>query len=331
MRKSILAALALVGVCAVLARSSTAADSRTYTGGRFMLDLAGHSPGFLRSFEGGAITADVIEEETLGLQPAKKHIAGVKYEDIRIRTGLGMPAPFCEWLAAFADGKAERRSGALVATDFDYKEKARRTFQDALITEVSIPALDAASKDPAYLSVKIAPGSVEDFVGGGTKVPAPASRQKAWLPSSFRLQVGDLPCRRVTKIDSFTIKQGITEELKDEQAPSGRLDLKVPGKLEIPNLRVTFSAEDVAPWAAWHKEFVLEGRSSDSSELDGAIVLLAEDGSTELARVNLHHVGIFSLLRMSDDGEAGGSSLDTVTVELYVERMELRFCAPAAN
>jgi hypothetical protein len=44
-----------------------------------------------------------------------------------------------------------------VVADFDLRVRQRREFTNALITEVGFPALDAASKDAAHLTVRIKP------------------------------------------------------------------------------------------------------------------------------------------------------------------------------
>ena len=40
-----------------------------------------------------------------------------------------------------------RKNGAIIAGDFNYKEKSSRAISKAFITEVTIPALDGASKE----------------------------------------------------------------------------------------------------------------------------------------------------------------------------------------
>jgi hypothetical protein len=46
-----------------------------------------------------------------------------------------------------------RKSGEIVALNFEVKAKAERAFFEALVTEVGIPALDASSKAPATITI----------------------------------------------------------------------------------------------------------------------------------------------------------------------------------
>jgi hypothetical protein len=79
---------------------------------------------------------------------------------------------------------------------------------------IRIPACDVDSKEARGIEVSIMPGSISNsgpFDGTASKIDA--KKQKMWLPSNFRLSVGNLPCSRVSKIDSFTIKQGLNGDL----------------------------------------------------------------------------------------------------------------------
>ena len=96
-------------------------DKRGYTAGKYALELDGVMAGWMQKFSGGSATADVVTEK-IGIDHlAKKHLAGVKYEDIEIEVGTGMSRGFYEWIAGSWDGKSIRKNGALVLTDFDHK------------------------------------------------------------------------------------------------------------------------------------------------------------------------------------------------------------------
>ena len=51
----------------------------------------------------------------------------------------------------------QRKNGAVIAYDFNYKEQARREFFDAIITEIGLPRLDGASKDAVAFILKFRP------------------------------------------------------------------------------------------------------------------------------------------------------------------------------
>src|SRR5260221_3031313 len=134
------------------------AGGRTFTAGKFALEIGTVKCGFLQDADGGQAFSDVVVEKLGTDNLQHKHIAGVKYEDITVNAGLGMEKTFYDWLAAswkFSNASS-RKNGAVVFADFNYTERQRRQFYNALITETTIPACDASSKDAGRLTVTIA-------------------------------------------------------------------------------------------------------------------------------------------------------------------------------
>jgi hypothetical protein len=296
--------------------AEAASDSRSYVSGHFALELEGILIGMLKSFDGGAISAEVVEEE---LEPeqfiAKKHIGNVKYEDFTVQIGFSMSKAMYDWINESWSGKHVRKSGQVILADQDYDARRAIAFEQALLSEVKIPACDASSKDPAYLGVEFASDLTFSKRASG-KLTAPSSKsQKAWLPSNFRLKIGELPCKRVSKIDSFTIKQAIiTEQIGDT-----RYYHKEPGKLEFPNLRVTFAEQDLKAWDAWFTNMVIAGNQEDEKE--GTLEFLGPNLQTTLGKISFFGVGIHKLSYNS--APADGSAIKRMIAELYVERMEI--------
>src|SRR5438477_1250480 len=54
-----------------------------------------------------------------------------------------------DWISGAMSGQTIRKDGSIIATDFNDKAVMARDFFHAVITKVSFPALDAASKDAA--------------------------------------------------------------------------------------------------------------------------------------------------------------------------------------
>ena len=126
--------------------------------GRTICDGSGRQfAGWISSIEGGHATSDVVVEKLGADMIQHKHLAGVKYEDITVNCGTAMSKAFYSWIQASLDRKHARNDGAIITADYDQKEVGRLDFFHALITEVGFPALDAASKDAAKMTVKFAP------------------------------------------------------------------------------------------------------------------------------------------------------------------------------
>jgi hypothetical protein len=103
---------------------------------------------------------------------------------------------------------------------------SRLTFTNALITEIGFPALDAASKDAAKMTIKLSPEYTRYTVtSSGEVIPKPDSQaQKKWLSSNFRLRIDGLAAdtREVIKLEALVFKQKFVEH------PIGESRVSVP-------------------------------------------------------------------------------------------------------
>lgn len=290
------------------------ASTRTYSAGQFVLELDGAQAGVLRSVEGGEAVGDVVTTSGSTGAFANKHVSTVKYSEFVIEAGTGMEAAFYDWITSFWDSKAARKSGAVLAVDYSSQVVARREFRDALLTETTLPALDAASKDPAFLTVRFVPEQVRMSKGGGS-VPSmtTAKAQRPWTVSNFRLEIAGLDCSHVRKIESFSVKQKVAGNAVGEE----RLVQKEPGALTVSNLVVTIPEMFADTWDAWAQGFLVEGKSDDSQEKVGDLVLLGSDGQSEIARIHLFGLGLMKVAHESPDS---ANQVRTVVATVYCER-----------
>ncbi|HEV8543539.1 MAG TPA: phage tail protein [Verrucomicrobiae bacterium] len=316
MIKSALLGTALLTLATTIA---SAADNRSYVAGHFILNLDSANTGLLNTVSGGGVSADVLQEQDGTTYFAKKHIGQPKYEDFSMDVGFGMSKPFYDWISDAFDGKATRKNGAIIMADYNFAELQRATFQNALIGEVTIPACDGSAKDAAYLTVKFLPELTKWVPSNGTKTTSALgnAKQKLWVPSNFRLEIPGLDCTRVSKIEAITVKQKIVENSVG-QARNYQIE---PTSLEFPNLVITLSTASASAWTAWSDDFIVAGKNTFDFEKKGTLTLLSPDLKEELARVSLFGLGISRLTRSLATG------VPTITVELYVERMEIDFMA----
>ena len=333
-RNFLLGAAGLTGVAAAAtvwpatAAGAAPSDGRSYTAGRFAFILDGEQlSGYPLDAEGGEAYADVLVDPPGPDGVARKRPGRVKYGDITLKTGIGMSKGFYEWVKSAFDGKYERRNGAVIAANFDYRERARVQFSDALITEVGMPALDAASKDAAKMTVKFAPEITRRSVkSAGKQLPPPPSgnNQKAWLPSNFRLRIDglDAACSRVNKIEALTIKQKVTEnavgELRDYE--------KEPASVEVPNLVITVPESHAKAFYDWHEDFVIKGENTPDREKGGTLEYLANDLKTVLFTLTFSNLGIFKLV--PDKVESGSDQIRRVKAEMYCEDIRFDYKGP---
>src|SRR5512146_1398835 len=168
-------------------------NNRSHTAGRFALEVGNYNVGFLKKFSGMAMEADIVANDLGPENVQKKHVANIKWTAGKATVGIGMGKGMYEWIKQSFDKAYAPRHGWLVSGDFNYKAQTRLNFEDALITEVTVPKLDGSSKDAAYFDVTFEPERVRWEKGGNEDIRSTIGPiQKAWLCSNSRVESGDL-------------------------------------------------------------------------------------------------------------------------------------------
>jgi hypothetical protein len=283
---------------------------------RFLLTLDGQSA-LLHDVDGGNVKASVVTVDMGTQQPLRKQISTLNYEPFTIAVDLAMGKPLAEWINATLDLSPTRKSGTVVSATVDYRAKSYRHFRNALIEEITIPSMNASSRQPAFFTIKFKPEEITYAKGNNAIQNVVSVRQKTWLCSNFRLRIGDLPCSRVSKVDSFTIRQSVSAQALGNVHDGGSDRTTV----EFPNLKVTFSAVDLDPWHDWFTDFVILGNNGPEKAVRGALEFLAPSVTDVLGAVELSQVGIFALY--PEKSTAGADAVAHFAAELYVEKMTM--------
>lgn len=329
MRRSakVIVSLLLAGLMATLT-GAVPAERRAFVSGRYALELDGVFAGWVQSAEGGHAVSDVVTERLGPDYIVKKHIGNVKYEEITVKVGTGMSKAFYQWIADTMEGKPGRKNGSIVTASYDMKEMSRLNFTHAIITEIGMPALDASSKNAAYITVKFKPEITRLAKGTGERVKAPVTtaRQKQWLPANFRLRIDGLEpsMTRVNKIEAITIKQKFTEDAVGEWRDYER----EPASLEIPNLVITLAESHADAMYDYFEDFVIRGNNAEDKEKGGTLEYLSPDLKEVLFKLEFRNLGIFKLT--PDKVEAGSEQLRRVKAEMYCEDIRFSFSPAAA-
>jgi hypothetical protein len=289
---------------------------RSYTPGNFALDIEGYSVAFLKKFSGLSMQGDVVSNDLGPDNVQKKHIANIKWTPGKATIGIGMGKAMYDWIKLSFDKAYVPKNGSFTAADFDYKAQARLDFENAIITSVTVPKLEGSSKEAAYFDVEFEPERVRWSKGGGEDIRGKLGpKQKAWLCSNFRFELGGLPCNRVATIESFTWKCSLTPDM----IGIVREPTKHPAKVTVPDLKLAISYADHQPWADWAKKWFVDGHHLEGDELTGRVVFLGPDMNKELGHVDLMNVGLKSF--SDEDNEANSEKIKRFHVELYVEQM----------
>lgn len=288
---------------------------RAASAGAFALELQGAPVGFLHGASGGdAKATTVIGGGSGGF--ADKHPGQLQYSDLLLEVGTGMEPAVYAWIASAWEGKSTRMSGAVVLADYNFQVMARREFHDALLAETALPALDASSKDAAYITLRLAPASVRASKGGGSVPSALATKQRPWLASNFRLEIPGLDCTRVRRIEPFRVGTKIATDLRGADLRGSA----EPGALQVSDLVVTLPEAYADTWQDWMQSFLVDGKSDE--EKSGDLVLLGTDLQSEVARVHLSGLGIISATH--PPVETAGA-IRNVVFTLYCERATLEW------
>ena len=309
---------------------STRKEGPHFIASRFVLKLDGDGEvGTLQSVEGGAFKSAGIADEKVGKEGLVTRFPGrPQFEDITIQVGMTMSKRFWDWLDASMKYTPIRKDGAIIALDFDNKVRWERKFSGALITEIGFPALDGASKEAAYLTVKFAIESIKEVPADRRSYPAEQEnvdewkKQRQWLASNFTLKIDGLSSgeKLTAKVEAFTIKQAVID------CPTGGFleTTKEPGRIDFPNLSVTILQQDSKPWMEWYEKFVREAHYNSENEKTGHITYLARDvdQGQPLMTLDIFGLGITAISPVKYDAKQ--EQVQRVKVDLYCESMSLQ-------
>lgn len=305
---------------------TTSNPNRAYSAAHFALELDDNQQvGLFRSIEGGSIKADVMTYQNGTNYDRWRQLGKPKFEDIKIQTGMSMSEPFYKWIENFFTGVPARKNGAIVAADFNYKERARREFKEALIKELTFPKFDGQDKNAAYMTLALAVEEIVFLPGKGATLAAAAGteKQKLWASCnfSFTLDGFDAACKRVSKIDSFTIKQNIVEYHTGTQ----RAPIKTPSQIEFPQITFYVPEADAQPFLDRFKERAVQGtvRGASTNKAGELIVFDADVNKNQLFSLQFYGADIVNVT--PDKADASSEEIKQVKIELYTERMEFKY------
>lgn len=278
------------------ASTGEGAFGRVFKGSKFFFELEGEAGGSLvESVEGGLPSGEVVDDPDGGDGIARKHVGGIKWSPVSIKCGAAaMGKGMYTWIKNSLDRGAPLRTGTIKACDADLRVKAVGSFQNALLTEITLPALDTAvAKNPAYFTIKFQPQSTAIKATTGTVSGTPKASNV-----TIKMEIGAASSSRISKVDAITIKQ------------------REPGKIDFPNIKLHLSeGAGIETWEDYFESFVIGGGGADeANETDGS--LRYKKGSQTVAAFSLSHLGPFKATPL----KAGASE---VLMDFYCEDIRL--------
>ena len=295
----------------------------TYAAAHFALELDGaEEVGMFRSIEGGGIKAEVLTYQHGNSHERWHQLGKPKFEDIKLQVGMAMSHPFYQWIKDFIDKKPARKSGAIIAADFHYKERARREFKEALIREIVFPKLDGSDKSAAYMTIGLAVEEIVFKPGEGKELKTGNyNSQKLWTSCNFRFKLDgfESACARVSKVDSFTLKQEIAEYNHGDKF---RGTVKCPTRVEFPQISFYVPEADADPFFVHFTKRGINGEVP--GRLNGELQTYDSEGHNLFT---LSFTGADIANVQPDKSDASSEDVKQVKIDLYTEAMTFEYLA----
>ena len=290
-----------------------------YSAAFFGLEIDGSKVGTIRNVDGGGVKADVITYQHAESGDTWRQLGRTKYEDLKITSGLAAGGSLWEWISKCVEGKPERRNGAISAADYNYNEKARREWENGLIAEIGFPKFDAHDKNPANVTVTVACEKMTYAKGSGKTlhIDDPSSlKQKSISCCNFTFTLdgfGD-SCKRVNKVDAFSVKCKIIEHQVSTQIEN----VKIPGKIEYPNITFYVPEVDAGPFLDHHMTAAMKGERG--KPIPSATLRFHSNSKQTRGSFTFNNCTIFGVTQ--DKHDATSEDIRMVKIEMAIEGLE---------
>ncbi|HVV83167.1 MAG TPA: phage tail protein [Kofleriaceae bacterium] len=312
------------------------AATNHFSTGHFKLVIDGKPvTSFIKSVEGGLINAQSVEEPVGQYNIRGRHLGTREVEPIQIEFGMSGS----KWALDLVDDfigqrKHHRLNGEIRHADANMVTQFMYTFSSAVITEVTLPKLDAAGKDSLMCKVKLQPQDVTFQLGDATKLhPDPIGRQKAWTSCNFRVSFDNgADATYVSSVEAMTIKLGHkVMQLSDMFRPD-----VLPTKVDMPKLSINVPLMRAGDFVKWYQKSVANqlengtpdadqlgtGKNAGGYETSASIEYMDATLSQVLYTVELFGVGMekFSIMK----SEANAGSVKMAKFDFYVTDIKVR-------
>ncbi len=286
---------------------------------RFFLDIQGWSAGYLPNF--GVPTYEA-EEAGSALGPdyvTRKMLGPPKIGDATATCNVSEAGPLLSWIESVWKRDAVVKDTTVSLADQNYQVKLAVEMDECLITEVSLPELNASDgKKPFEVSTKWRPTQVRFTEPGGVVPSTIGQKAKPWLVNNFRVHGAfGLDTRLVTKIGLPKMTMKVANEAYGEF----RHPELLYSAIEFSTITMSLSfADRVAAKELAHR-MITRGNVHEEQEEDIAVDVMAPNLQQTLGSFTMKNC----LLKKIDWGklEGGKDGPALINLEFLVE--DLRF------
>lgn len=292
---------------------------RGYAAQRAALVIDGETVS-LASLRGCNPRAQVIIEPVGPDQVLRKHVGPLGYEPCVVDV-TSLPPKLKAWIAETLDGKAPRRDLTLALVGLDGRVGRAATLEDALLTGVEMPALDAASRNGKRTTLTIEPDRIVPQGGATPSLPAAgkAGAVKASTASSFRVTLSGASQSLASSVSAPTFSVTFASP-----ASEGRSATRAVVGTEVAPIRVTLPESRATEWLTWARA-TFAGSNTGDDERTLVIEYLAPDFKTVLWAVTYTGVGVYGgdVFLPAPPPIAGSKAVVQREFLLYAETMRL--------
>ena len=270
---------------------------------RYFLIVGNTNVGYVE-FEGGGISASVIQESLGPDNRQKKHIGNLVYEEITLWVPT-IDRTLRDWIHQALNNRHAHIDGTILTVTDKGVVTSELRFLSAVPSGIVFPAL-VPGKKMERIGIRLKPEVIRRQAGSGS---VPAVQAPPHISSiDLRLEISGLGPITAARIEPFTIVIP-PPGFDDPRDPTP------PQPVSFPNLKLTLADSAAADLIGWHKTFVIFGICADDDEKTGT--LSVQSKGISVFSIGLQHLGIFAIRR------AGPESSGEFEVELYEETMTL--------
>lgn len=288
----------------------------------WLLELDGQLAGQLAAADTGSMMAATAPLPAVGNPLGPKAVRNVQYGDCTIVTGVSDDQDQLDWVSSLWRQDLVEKEGAIILADMNFQERFRSTFRGAYVTGLTLDVLDAGhTKTPYRMTYTFAPETLKYEVGSGRAIQRIPGMKRSWNSANFRIQIGSLPCERVTRVSGLSV----TSEIGRGQNGGRRLPVHSRGNVKYGDMTVEISVDErtFSEWTTFASQTLQDGVVSESEALTSVIEWLDPTQKTTLGTLHLGGCAIkeFKFGPKLEDTKSGRL---TCTAVFAVEQFELK-------
>jgi hypothetical protein len=260
--------------------------SRELTATSFAVQYNNAAPFRLKNFSGLLTSSRIIPGEPKNFIRSNS-IQALEYQEVL----LTLPFPLDNQALQLFDGVMSGRLTSIFTTihSISADGKLINSFDlgNCLISEISFPELDAASRDGGDANITLKPQHIDVTLDNGSRSVTVTNEKSAkrFIASSYSLTIDNVPTNKVSKITSLAVQPHL-----HEAAAGAALDF-----VEFKTIQITLRESDLnnPSWQSWLNDFA---KNQQIAERNGTLKFLSPDLKSSLLEISLNNIFIVSTI-----------------------------------